>query len=164
MVNRMINILIVSILFQTLLVGQNNVGKNIYTVLTRSKIGKNYQFSHTEKDYGTGKNETSKSYIRYLGTIKAMSIIKIISFLSDAGHGNTIIYLFDKSNKYIGEYYLGDRYDLPTEIQKNKLVFIKNNAFCKAKTEIDFSKGIPNEIFLYCKGNSGDIYSFSKIQ
>jgi len=57
-------------------------------------------------------------------------------------------------------------YDLPDRILNNQLAFLNANTAekpdCDAKTYIDFDHGPPKEMFVKCRGNSGDIWNFFK--
>lgn len=147
--------------FQEMALGQNEICAR---VLKKNKVGKVYSF-----DSSSRKDGFDKIYIAYLGCIKTSKGegIKILSWSRIWGvnrHTSGVIYIYDSTNKYIGKYNLGSSGDLPSKIENTSLVFInKNKIGCDSTlvTKIDFSKGVPEEIFLKCKGSSGDIYSLS---
>lgn len=147
--------------FQVISFGQAKILKS---VLKKNDIGKVYSF-----DSSTKKDGFDKIFIRYLGRIK-MSEGKEINVLSWSRiwgknrHTSGTIYIYDNVNKCIGKYTLGSSLDLPAKIENKILIFKnKNKSNCDSTlvTKIDFSKGIPKDIFIKCKGSSGDIYSFS---
>ena len=61
------------------------------------------------------------------------------------------ILIFNDQNQYIGNYYLLDSCDLPTELKNGCLIFDNVSEGCdrKIKTTINFKKGIPKSIFGY---------------
>lgn len=139
--------------------------KILESVLKKNEIGKVYSF-----DSSTKKNGCDKIFITYLGRIK-MSEGKEIYILSWSRiwgknrHTSGTIFIYDNANKCIGKYTLGSSLDLPAKFENGNLIFKnKNKSNCDSTlvTKIDFSKGIPKDIFIKCKGSGGDIYSFSK--
>ncbi len=77
------------------------------------------------------------------------------------------ILVFNKNNVYVGNYPLTMTYDIPDEIVDGKLIFKNDdNPDCdkSVTTIIDLTQGIPKTIFIKCKGNDGDLYSFSHEQ
>jgi len=71
--------------------------------------------------------------------------------------------IYNRLNQYIGQYHVTLTSDLPHSVKNNQLIFINSEDDCDPKliTRIDLSKGIPKQFFLKCKGNMGDIYTFS---
>lgn len=133
-------------------------------VLMKNQVGKVYCFDSSSKENGL-----NKIFIRYIGKVKTNNGIeyKIVTWSRVWGinhHTTGIVYVYDSNNNYIGKYVLGDSSDLPDKIVNGNLTFTnKHKQDCDANlvTSIDFSRGIPKDIFLKCKGDSGDIYSFS---
>lgn len=119
-------------------------------------------------DSSTNANGLNKIFIRYLGSKKSDNgnEFKVLTWSRVWGpdkHTTGVIYVYNKKNIYVGRYILGDAWDLPNKVEKNSLIFNKKKKGCDpgAVTRIDFSEGHPKEIFLKCKGEYGDIYSFS---
>lgn len=138
-------------------------GDIMITVLKKNKANKAFLFDSSSKEDGL-----YKIYVTYLGTVTANNKgVKIITRKTVWGsnqHTSGAIYIYDEKNKYVGKYVLGSGFDLPNKVQKSQLIFSnKNKPGCDPKliTEIDFSKEIPKKIFLKCKGEHGDVYSFS---
>ena len=130
-------------------------------VLRLNQVGKTSQFIHPD--------DSTETYLKYLGQIKSDKgdVYKVVTSTWIWGHSHRAtnrILIFDSNNKYLGSYSVTMIYDLPDKIQGNKLIFLNtDNSDCDAKlvTKLSFSDGIPKEFFLKCKGNMGDIYSFS---
>ena len=133
-------------------------------VLSRNKLGKIFSFNVSKY-----KDERNIVQLRYVGNLetKAHIIYKILTWARIWGpnyHTTGVILLYDINNVFVGKYLLGDMTDLPSKVERNNLIFFnkeKINCDSTIVTKIDFSKGIPNEIFLKCKGEFGDIYTFS---
>ncbi|HEU5289629.1 MAG TPA: hypothetical protein VFU05_03235, partial [Cyclobacteriaceae bacterium] len=53
--------------------------------------------------------------------------------------------------------------DLPTKLENENLVFNNVNEECDKRlaTTINLKNGLPKQFFRKCKGEYGDIYSFS---
>jgi len=130
-------------------------------VLRQNKVGKTSRFIHQD--------DSTATYLKYLGQIKSNKgdSYKIVTSTWIWGHSHRAtnrILIFDSNNKYLGNYAVTMTYDLPDKIEGNKLVFLNtDNSDCDVKlvTELSFSDGIPKEFFLKCKGDMGDVYSFS---
>jgi len=141
--------------------GQERV---LLSVLKKDKVKKVYIFDSSSKENGY-----VKTFVNYLGNIKTNQgeEFKVLSFARIWGknrHTSGLIYIYSFSNKFVGKYNLGSSSDLPEKVANNHLFFTnRHKSECDSKmvNEIDFSKNIPNEIFLKCKGASGDIYTFS---
>ncbi|MGH2644842.1 MAG: hypothetical protein ACRDE2_12890 [Chitinophagaceae bacterium] len=132
-------------------------------VLIKNQIGKDFSFN-----MANNKNEKNLLQLKYLGLLETdnHSMYKVLTWTRIWGsnfHTTGVILIFDENNKYIGKYILGGKNDLPYKIQKNNLVFSnKNKCNCDPSiiTRVNFRKGIPSIIFLKCKGEKGDLYSF----
>lgn len=159
------NILKLTVVCAILMV-QVSYGQNeeIVNVLKNNKIGKEYSF-----DYSTKKDGLNKVSIMFLGIIKTDSgkQYKLVTWARVWGknmHTTGNIYVYSLKNKYIGRYSLGGKDDLPYKLSKDSLYFSnKGKSDCDPKIEnvISLAAGLPKEIFLKCKGELGDIYSFS---
>ncbi len=71
---------------------------------------------------------------------------------------------FNGKNQYMGNYVLGMTYDLPDRLENGYLVFTNtDNQDCDQKliTRVNFTKGLPSEIFIKCKGEYSENYTFS---
>jgi len=134
-----------------------------FKVINDSIIGKKYYYDFT-KDANC-----NKTCISYLGQIKTnkSKIYKILTCFYVHGQscrGTSRIVVYNSSNNYIGNYYVGMPEDLPDTIINNRLVYSKISLKCKFKkgTKISFENGLPKTIFIPCdKANRGDLYSFS---
>ncbi|MBK7213258.1 MAG: hypothetical protein IPH88_08240 [Bacteroidales bacterium] len=112
----------------------------------------------------------AETHLTYLGQVltNQNQIFKIMNSLLYWGvspSATSRILVFNQKNEYIGNYCLTMTYDLPDKLENNTLIFYNtDNDDCDSKmtTIIDLSKGLPKEIFLKCKGEYGDIYSFSQ--
>ena len=141
--------------------GQFNDNDIRLKVLKLKKVGKEYRFLNPK--------DSTNTYLKYLGELKSVngSIYKIVTSVWIWGISNRAtnrILIYNIDNKYIGNYKVSGCEDLPEKINNNKIVFtnaIHNDCDSKLNTLISFSKGIPKEIFLKCKGKMGTIYSFS---
>ncbi|NHA04314.1 hypothetical protein G7092_10930 [Mucilaginibacter sp. HC2] len=132
-------------------------------VLRKGIIGKEYKFVHHDK---------TVSYLKYLGKAKThdgsgYKILTSIWLWGLAHRATSRLLIYNGANQYIGQYYLGTAYDLPNSLVNNQLVFLNSNNFdsgCDIKmiTRVDLSNGLPKDLFINCKGNRGDLYSFSK--
>jgi hypothetical protein len=74
------------------------------------------------------------------------------------------ILVFNKYNHYVGNYYVSSVYDIPDKLTNGKLIFKNDdNPDCDKSiaTIVDLNLGIPKQFFLKCKGEHGDLYSFS---
>ncbi len=132
-------------------------------VLHSNCIGRSLRFNASGN-----KGDKNVIQLKYLGSVQTKDnvIYKIVTWARIWGtnfHTTGVIELFDVNNKYIGKYVLGNIYDLPSKIEKNNLIFInKLKSGCEKNlvTKINFETGIPQSIFLKCRGEEGDIYSF----
>ena len=133
-------------------------------VLNKNILDSNFIFNQTKKDIY---NETQLTYLGLISTDdkKKYKLLKSCWLwgLSKRATGRVII--FNSQNQYIGEYYVGSLYDLPDKLVDNSLIFTNSNGNngcdSKLKTVISFKKGIPKKIFIRCKNEFGNIYTFS---
>ena len=73
------------------------------------------------------------------------------------------ILIYNRENQYLGNYALGMTYDLPNKLENGYLVFTNvDNPNCdrSVETKVNFTKGLPKEIFIRCSGKNGNIYIF----
>lgn len=131
--------------------------------LAENIIGKEHQYRFVDR------KDCNHTRIKYLGvlTTKTNEKFKVLNSFFVAGQscrGVSRIVIYDMRNKYLGNYYVGMPYHLPDTLIDNNLIFLKNNADCKAQkgTEISFEHGIPEAIFIPCdQFDSGDYYTYS---
>jgi hypothetical protein len=130
----------------------------------RSTIGKVYEYDLT------GRKGCNKTRIKYLGTVhtKQGKSYKILTsfFVYRAAitcHGTSSIKIFDRHNRYVGEYNVGMPESLPDALRDNKLLYLKNSENCNLRKirSINLSNGLPKRFFIPCSNNEGDEYSFS---
>ena len=131
-------------------------------VIKSGKIDSLYVFGKWTQD---GQTQTE---LKYLGQIISDSgkIYKVLNScwiwgLSQRATNRILIY--DYENKYIGNYYLITKSDLPDKIENGKLIFKnsdKEDCDKSIITKIDFKHGLPKKIFINCKGNDGDIFVY----
>jgi hypothetical protein len=132
-------------------------------VLKNSVVDSLYVFGKWTSD---GTDETN---LRYLGIVvtangQNLKIMNSCWFWGLSHRATSRILIFNDKNLYLGNYYLNTTFDLPDRLQNGKLIF-KNIDKCDCEknltTEVDFSQGIPKNIFIKCKGDEGDLYIFS---
>jgi len=129
-------------------------------VLQKNIIGKEFLF----------KQDQGSTRLKYLGNVKTKSgsVYKVINstyvfgLYQDSQRASCRILLFDKSNKYIGRYEVGGIWYLPNSIEKNQLIF-KLSGECNQTTKISFEEGIPDQLYVLCTKQSGDIFSFERV-
>jgi hypothetical protein len=126
------------------------------------------RLNHVGKTYKLNTEDSTLTYFRYLGKVrtakgKAYKILTSTWIWGLSHRATNRILVYTTDNRYVGNYYLTVIGDLPDHIKNNKLVFPNKGQDCDSQivTYIDFSKGLPKEFFRKCKGNSGDIYTFS---
>jgi hypothetical protein len=142
--------------------GQEN---ELLEVLKKNEPSKEFFFDHSTK-----KDGSDKVCVKYLGAVKNSmnGAFKVVTWSRVWGknrHTSGSIYIYDKQNKYLGKYILGSKQDLPIKISECYLVFSnKSKVDCDEiiETKINFCNNLPKELFIKCKGESGDIYSLSK--
>lgn len=134
-------------------------------VLSKKQVGKEFLFDSSSKENGF-----NKTFIRYLGDVKCTSgkSLKFLNYSHVWGknrHTTGVLFVYGADNKFLGKYHLGSSSDLPKRIEGIYLLFTNQSKIsCNRNliTKIDFSNGLRDEIFLKCKGSSGDVYSLSK--
>ncbi|RFZ94243.1 hypothetical protein D0C36_01420 [Mucilaginibacter conchicola] len=139
--------------------------KNIrLSVLRKGIVGKTFVFGKWTKE---GETQTD---LTYLGEVKTDSgkvykVMNSIWYWGSSHKATSRILIFDGNNIFKGDYYVTVVNNLPTKLVNREMIFDnKNNFDCDISTlsKVSFRKGIPMQFFRACKGNSGDIYSFSK--
>ncbi|MES2267161.1 MAG: hypothetical protein V4520_10390 [Bacteroidota bacterium] len=142
---------------------QVNDHKIRLSVLKKGIIGHNFIFGKWNK---VGETETHLKYLGEVNTTKGKTYKLMTSawYWGLSHRATSRILVYTNRNKYIGEYFVGSIYDLPDKLIDGKLLF-KNydNPDCDKSiiTIIDLIQGIPKQIFLKCKGEYGDLYSFN---
>ena len=146
------------------------ISKNIYAQTTKSDGVRLrvIHLNHVGKIYKLSTEDNTLTYLRYLGKVNTVKgkIYKILTstWIWGLSHRATNrILVYTKNNRYVGNYYLTTTDDIPDYVKNNKLVFLDKGNGCDPKliTYLDFNKGIPKHFFCKCKGNNGDIYTFS---
>ena len=133
-------------------------------VLIENKIDKPHSFDNSNKT-----NIHDETILTYLGFINSHGgrIFKVLTseyIWGPSYHTYANIYIFNDNNKYVGQYHLGDALDLPVKLEKGNLIFTNiDNESCDRNlvTTISINKGLPRNLFIKCKGEYGDLYSFS---
>lgn len=129
-------------------------------VLEKGKIDSTYIFGKWSKE---GQTET---HLTYLGEIKTadgrtFKIMNSFWIWGLSNRGTSSILIFNERNQYIGMYG-ADINTLPYKMESGYLLFKNTDETCDKNntTKINFTKGLPKTIFITCKGEFGDIYSF----
>jgi hypothetical protein len=108
-------------------------------------------------------NDHNETQLKYLGILKSKDgrAFKIMSYcwiwgLSKRATNRILIY--DRNNRYLGNYKLDMKYELPQKIENNELFFnVKDDKNAKSvQTRISFAKGLPRQIFI----ENGNLYIF----
>jgi len=156
-------ILVLTLLFTISAKGQVNDNKIRQQVLEKAVVDSLFVFGKWTE------NEQTETRLKYLGQVETAKgqVYKIMNSCWLWGlsrRATSRILIFDDKNKYVGNYCLGMISDLPDRLENGRLIFTNlDNEDCDQKfvSKVDFSNGLPKEIFLKCKGENGDIYSFS---
>lgn len=125
----------------------------------------------TKQDTSLNLSTTKSIYIvdiEYLGEVKPilggklklMNIIHRTGILKDALKARGTLAFYNEKNKELGYFEIGSIDQMPSYIELNKNVYFKSTDQCKENNVIDFSDGIPRELFLKCNGSSGNLFSF----
>lgn len=131
-------------------------------VLSENKIAKTYNF----KIKG---NEIDEIGIQYLGniitsnkdTLKVINSVNYTGLYHDSRKANANFFLY-KNNKRIGFYHLSHLLALPSQVSNNNLIFDYKNDECNQFTSVSLKDSIPKTIFIKCKDNTGDLYTFEQ--
>ena len=143
--------------------GQVDPDGDRQVVLRHDTIGKTYIFDRSKND------DYDRTELTYLGKVetKDKRVFKILTSIwiwGIAPRATSRIVVYNDKNQYLGNYYVGMTYELPSKIENNALVFFnKDVPGCDPKivTRISFDNGLPRQFFLKCKDKSGNIYGFS---
>ena len=145
--------------------GQTHDQRIRLLVLRKDIVGKMFVFGKWSKTSG------EEIHLTYLGKVTTRSgqILKILNsswYWGLAHRATSRILVFDRSNRFIGDYYVTMVNDLPTSLENGKLIFHNSSPDCDNKlfSVIDLKKGLPKKIFRLCKDSSGDTYSFEAAQ
>ena len=140
-------------------VNDENIRKK---VLRKAIIDKEFIFGKWTEKGGT------ETHLKYLGvfTTKGGQTFKIMNSIwlwGLSSRATSRILVFNKSNEYVGNYYLTMTYDLPAKMENGKLIFKSLEGDCDRNltTVIDLKKGLPKQFFKKCTEKGGDFYSFS---
>lgn len=111
----------------------------IFGKWTSTKVGDQYEI-------------TQETRYTYLGQVKTSSgrIFKLINMewhwgLSHRATSRLLVY--DQLNRYVGNYYMHTKRDLPIKLEKNFLFFRNSRNPEKPLSKVDFSKGLPHIIY-----------------
>lgn len=145
-------------------------------VLEKGIVDSLFVFDLTKKvTFKTTKNviDTLTDYnrieLKYLGSIttthaQTFKIITSKRIWGISGRGTSRILIYNNKNQYVGQYYVGMTYDLPTKLNNGILIFDADtwgNCDKGIRLRLNLKKGLPEEFFLPCRGNSGDFYRFN---
>ena len=115
------------------------------------------------------KEEGMETHLKYLGNLKSeKETFKILTHSLIWGmskRATNRLLIFDTKDKYLGEFGMTMKSELPKKIENNRLIFLHlDEEDCDKEiiTQISFKEGIPKEFFVECKNEMGNIYSFSK--
>jgi hypothetical protein len=140
--------------------GQANDNNIQQTVLKKNIVNKLFKFGKWTEE---GNPET---HLRYLGKVETRDgkLLKIMNYTWIGGlskRATCRILIFNRINQYVGCYGLGMIYDLPDELVNGNLIFTNyENDDCDQtlKTIVSLKNGLPDKIFLKCKGTLGNSY------
>ncbi|MCQ6959373.1 hypothetical protein [Mucilaginibacter aquariorum] len=156
-------ILFLFIIFNCLsVVAQINDNKIRLSVLKKGIINHTFIFGKWTKE---GNTETHLKYLGSVTTVKGKTykIMTSVWYWGLSHRATSRVLVFTKYNHYVGEYYVSSVYDIPDKLADGKLIFKNDdNPDCDKSvvTVIDLTQGIPKQVFLKCKGDYGDLYSF----
>ena len=127
-------------------------------VLQKNEIRKTFTYGRWRENGGI------ETELTYLGTAQNYKILNSTWIWGISKRATNRIILFDSKNEYIGNYYVTTKYDLPNRIENNNLIFLRSDCEDRdnAENKIEFKNGIPDTIFLNCKGKYGDLNSFDR--
>jgi hypothetical protein len=131
-------------------------------VLEKNFVDSLFVFGKWTED---GETETRLKYLGEITTTdgRIFKIMNSIWFWGLSHRATCRLLMFDDHNQYLGNYRFGGPYELPDKLENGCLIF-KNfdNVHCDKKiiTKVDFTLGLPKEIFIKCKGKYGDIFKF----
>jgi hypothetical protein len=133
-------------------------------VLRHNDVNKEYKY--------TNKKDQTTTLLKYLGQVKTTSgasykILTSVWLWGQSHRATSRILIYDSFNRYIGQYHVDMIYDLSNAVKGTQLVFLNSDNLgsgcdLHAVTYIDLSNGLPKQIFIKCKGDAGDVYSFER--
>lgn len=128
-------------------------------MLHKNVVGKEFIFK------AKGNSETRLRYLVCIKTkkgetLKFLNSIYLFGLYEDAKRATCQLLIYDRRNRYLGNYYVGGVWYLPDRLEKAKLIFLPYKD-CDQKTTISFENGIPKQIYILCKGKEGDVFTFS---
>jgi hypothetical protein len=133
-----------------ILFGQIDDTKFRINVLKENIVGKEFTFGECDEKGGT------ETLLTYLGNVKTKKgkTYKIVNSIWTWGiscRATTRILIFNENNEYVGNYYLFDSCDLPTELKNGFLIISNKKDGCERKTEskININNGLPKSILGY---------------
>ena len=145
------------------LFGQVNNDSIRQIVLNNSVTDSLYIFGKWNNTGGT------EIQLRYLGEIKGVNgnfkIMTSCWLWGLSKRATNRILIFSEDKRYLGNYYITTKSDLPEKIENNQLVFsYSEGSDCdkKVMTKLSFGNGIPKQLLVECKNGYGNIYSFEK--
>jgi hypothetical protein len=110
---------------------------------------------------------SEESHFMYLGKVvtKDRQVLKIMTscwFWGLSHRATCTILIFNEKNQPLGNYNGLMIYELPDKLENGKLIFLNTDKECLSiTTTIDFGNGIPEHIFIKCKEDYGNEYTFS---
>lgn len=114
--------------------------------------------------------EIDKLELTYLGniitikedTLRIINSINYFGLTANNLRASSRIYIYNTTKKLLGYYNVGSIDCLPKEILNNQLYFYYNNEECNVSTFVSLKDSIPNQLFIECKNQLGDLYQFEK--
>lgn len=131
-------------------------------VLKKGIIGREFVFGKWDEKNGT------ETHLKYLGTVatsagKKYKILTSVWLWGLSKRATNRILIYSAQNKYIGNYKLTMKADLPVRMDNGILKFLKiEDDGENRSTEIDLTKGIPKEMFIAWDDHDGDTYVFDR--
>lgn len=133
-------------------------------VLSEKKTGQEYLFKRLSK------SNVLEYRITYLGEIENKNFNKIIflncvvytGLYEDSKRASGAIMLYDTNSVYFGMYQIGSASATSSKAEGSNLIFSYDDESCNQTTTISFKDSIPQQIFINCTKNGGDLYSFTK--
>ncbi len=129
-------------------------------VLEQNSTNQDFEFIKKGEDI-------DEQVVRYLGnvitykrdTLKILNSVHYTGIYQDSKRGNGQVYIYNSQNRLLGFYNLGSASAIPSNIGNNELIFKYNNENCNQTTKISLKDSIPNQIFVRCTKDGGDIYN-----
>ncbi|MBK7132262.1 MAG: hypothetical protein IPH69_05370 [Bacteroidales bacterium] len=109
-----------------------------------------------------------ETHLKYLGRVvandgKVLKIMNSCWFWGLSHRATCTILIFNENNQPLGNYSGLMIYELPDKFVNGKLIFLNTDKECLSiTTTIDFGNGIPEHIFIKCKEDYGNKYTFSR--